>query len=333
MTKTAQNWLDTAYPDKTVSEIKLYVKNSVEELTGELLIEGYTKVERIDFERWDKKVKDKITKVTINNCPQIKKVKFNNNEITEIIFQGTFPNLNWLELPDNKLVKVDVSKLPNLIRLNVTRNPNLTEIEGWENLTKLEIVNLFDTPGLNGKKFKEWRDAINSALGSTSQDGRLPDDWKSKLDDLKNRPTKDDLNNAVKNVEDKFKNHIDPNDKNKLEAAAKDQGMIPKNEFDGVKDELGKWKDKFPNQTPDQVKKEINDLNSKLAAGNSGTSGSGALTPIQLEKINYCDKIASFLRKTKGNAWKDYIDKWEKENTSYIESSKAQIEQVLIKKQ
>jgi len=51
MTKTAQNWLDTAYPDKTVSEIKLYVKNSVEELTGELLIEGYTKVERIDFER------------------------------------------------------------------------------------------------------------------------------------------------------------------------------------------------------------------------------------------------------------------------------------------
>ena len=52
MAKTAQNWLDTTYQDKTVSEIKLYVKeNPVEELTGELLIKGYAEVKKIDFER------------------------------------------------------------------------------------------------------------------------------------------------------------------------------------------------------------------------------------------------------------------------------------------
>ncbi|CFW92859.1 protein of unknown function (L domain-like) [endosymbiont DhMRE of Dentiscutata heterogama] len=294
MTKTAQNWLDTKYSDKTVSKIKLHdQENPVEELSGELVIKDYAKVEVIDFTRQDKKnVKDKITKITIDNCPQVKKIRFNDNGIAEIIFQGVFSNVEWLELLGNNLTKIDLSKFPNLAWLGVVRNPNLTEIEGWENLTKLQSVNLFDTPGLNGKKFKEWKEAINSALGSTSDDP-LPNDWKNKLDDLKNRPTQEDLNKAakdaedkaVKNTEDKFKDYINPNDpaqKDKLEAAAKNQGMVPKNEFDGVKNELGQWKDKFPNKTPDQAAKE------------TGGAGTGAtLTAEQQQKLNDYDKVVA----------------------------------------
>ncbi|CAG8714506.1 26727_t:CDS:2, partial [Racocetra persica] len=174
--------------DKSIKKIELYDENrkakAMEELTGELVIKDYTELEEIDFKRWDKKVKDKITKVTIENCPKVKNINFDNSETTEIIFQGSFPNLARLDLPDNKLTKIDVSKLPNLTNLNIARNPNLTEI----------------------------------------------------TDDLKNRPTQEDLNKAakdaedkaVKNTEDKFKDYINPNDptqKDKLEAAAKNQGM------------------------------------------------------------------------------------------------------------
>jgi len=64
------------------------------------------------------------------------------------------------------------------------------------------------------------------------------------LDDLKNRPTKDDLNNAVKKTEDKFKDYIDPNDKDKLKKAAEDAGigLTQKDIDDAVQKERDKWK-------------------------------------------------------------------------------------------
>ncbi|CAG8593422.1 997_t:CDS:2 [Cetraspora pellucida] len=206
--------------DKSIKKIELYDENRkakvMEELTGELVIKDYTELEEIDFQRWDKKVKDKITKVTIENCPKVKNINFDNSETTEIIFQGSFPNLARLDLPNNKLIKIDVSKLPNLTNLNIARNPNLTEI----------------------------------------------------TDDLKKRPTQEDLNKAVKdaedkavkNTEDKFKDYINPNDpaqKDKLEAAAKNQ--------------------------------VANDLQSRP---NTGSSGTGAtLTTEQQQKLNDYDKV------------------------------------------
>jgi len=313
MTKTAQNWLDTKYSDKTISEIKLDEKSgeSVEELTGELLIKDYTKVEVIDFERWDKKTKDKITKVIIENCPQVKKIKFNNNEIGEITFQGTFNNLSWLDLPDNKLIKIDVSKFPNLSRLNVTRNPNLTEIEGWENFTKLEFFDLFDTPGLNGKKFKEWKDAINSALGGTSKDGSLPKDWNIKLDDLKNRPTQDDLKKAVKNESDKYKDYINPTDpgqKSKLEQAAKDAGFVTKEEYDKVVGE----RDARPNISLPDWTKTMDELNKV-----KGLLGINPAALLPNSWVNWLAKKADLI--TAKNTLKEWTDKFPGKTAQQVE--------------
>ena len=53
MVREVQNWLETKYLDKSASEIRLHERNggTTEELTGELLIKDYPKVEVIDFER------------------------------------------------------------------------------------------------------------------------------------------------------------------------------------------------------------------------------------------------------------------------------------------
>jgi len=149
----------------------------------------------------------------------------------------------------------------------------------------------------------------------------LPNDWKNQLGDLKNRPTQEDLNKAVKKAEDKYKDYINPNnlnnpaDKAKLEKAAKDagfispndleneakkKGMVSKDDYDRVvreRDaranitqqqyqalliELNDWKSKFPGKTPVDVKKEID---SKPATG--GT----VLSPDQQQKLNNYDKV------------------------------------------
>jgi len=295
--ETVQNWLNTTYQDKNVSKIELWNKERGEpgKLTGELKIEGYIKAEEINFERWDKeKFKDEITKVTINNCPQVKKIKFNNNKITEIAFQGTFLNLYWLDLPDNKLAKVNVSKFPNLNRLSVARNPNLTEIEGWENLTKVEFVNLFDTPGLNNQKFNKWKEGINSALGLTPKDSPLPNDWENKLNDLKNRPTQDDLNKAVKdavsNKEKEYKDYINPNDKDKLGKAAKEAGFIDPKDKNAL--EVAARKNGMVSQT------DLDNSNNKVKDYENGLKG----------KLGLNDSSLS--------TWKDEIDKLKKRPTS-----------------
>jgi hypothetical protein len=213
MTKTAQNWLDTKYSNKTVGgKIELHDKNvgEVEELAGELLIENYINVEDIQLERWGKsklgdKLKGKITRITIKNCPKVKELNLSNNEISEIIFEGNFPDLVRLDAADNKLVEIDISKFPNLTLLSIPRNP-ITKIKGLEYSTKLEFINLVDTPGLNGREYGEWKDSIKNMLNIPLTDP-LPNDLKTKLDELANRPTQKKLDEALENERKKVQSY------------------------------------------------------------------------------------------------------------------------------
>ncbi|CAJ0844982.1 9105_t:CDS:10 [Entrophospora sp. SA101] len=198
MTKTAQSWLEAKYSNKTVGgKIELYDKNieGVEELTGELLIENYVNVEEIKLERRDERkhvsfrdrLKGQITKITIKNCPKVKELNLNNNKISEIIFEGEFPDLVRLDLIDNKLSEIDISKIPKLIWLAITRNP-IAKIKGLENSTQLRS-----------------------------------------LDELENRPTQVQLEEAVEAEAKKYEKHIAPD---KLEEEAKNKGMVSKQEYD-----------------------------------------------------------------------------------------------------
>nr|CAG8439296.1 2924_t:CDS:2 [Entrophospora candida] len=135
MSNTAQNWLDTKYKDK----------NGSEELTGELEIKDYVNIQEIRLTRRDKK--GKIEKVVIENCPQVEKIKLDNNEITEIVFKGNFPKLERLDLSNNGLKEIDVSLTPNLNGLNLNRNPDL------ERPTKEELAKAVND---KADEFKEY---------------------------------------------------------------------------------------------------------------------------------------------------------------------------------
>lgn len=270
MTKAAQNWLDAKYPDKTIGgKIELYDKNveGVEELTGNLLIENYVNVEEIDLEHRDKRkgfslsdrLKGKIGKITVKNCPKVKELNLNNNEIKEIIFEGDFLDLDRLDAADNELTKIDISKVLNLTWLNITRNPLLTEVRGLEYSTKLKHVNLYDTLGFNGQDYRKWKDAIKGILNIPPTDpltNTWENDLKTKLDGLEERPTQEQLDEAVKNKGKEFENHIDPDDKAKLEKTAKDKlGMVSKTDHETLKNQL----DARPNIT----KKEWDDYSQR----------------------------------------------------------------------
>jgi len=326
MSNTAQNWLDTKYKDKNSSgKIELYdwTTGNSEELTGELEIKDYVNIEEIRLTRRDKK--GKIKKVVIENCPQVEKIKLDNNEITEIVFKGNFPKLERLDLSNNGLKEIDVSLTPNLNGLNLNSNPDLVEIRGLENLTKLKTLILLDTSGLNGKKFKEWKE----------------------------RPTKEELTKAVNDKADEFKGFIDPKNNEVLAAAARDQGMVPKSELeqangkvkgyeeglktslglgpndplpsdwkdrlDKIKNELDDWKNTFGrDKKPADVKKE---LDSKPATG--GSSGTGAVLP-----DNYTAMVAYLMKSEGSTTWKENLKEWEKKNNYYVEKAKQYLAQV-----
>ncbi|MCE8159301.1 MAG: hypothetical protein I3270_01875 [Candidatus Moeniiplasma glomeromycotorum] len=66
--------------------------------------------------------------------------------------------------------------------------------------------------------------------------GVNPDDSNAdqQMEDLKNRPTKEQLNQAVQAKEEEFKDFINPSDKDEIQAAAEKQGMVSKENYDKV---------------------------------------------------------------------------------------------------
>ena len=485
----AQEWLDKKYPQKnevTISFIKNETVDKIkyEELEGDLEIKDYSNLERILLNS-----AKGISKISIENCPNIKVIIVNDNQITEIKGLDSLTNLRKLNFGDNKIEKIDVIKNVNLKSLIFYGNPkNLQFVNGIKNLTesvflntndtfpittllekasendlkevaeklnllvegksrdeiKKEIIaeieknnqnkekltelskDLFDREGKineselakikdetgkgreyqklvdeeinnpikgedkskidqakltallkeleqvhknaeilddghfsqtkldeilrNLKNFSEeakntlaklgvdnLKEALEAKLGG-SKLSDIPTNLKDliekvknlediikkagidpsspdavqKIEELKNRPTKDDLSNAVKNAEDKFKDYIDPNDKGKIETAARGQGMVSKSELDqangkvkdyeeGLKNSLGlndsslsSWKDK------------ISELKNRPAADQINSAlGLGPNDPLPSDWKDKLDKIKSELDNWKNTFGKD----------------------------
>nr|CAG8570129.1 2919_t:CDS:2 [Entrophospora candida] len=163
----------------------------------------------------------------------------NSEELTGELTIEDYAKVEEINLKENKIKEIDISLVPNLRKLHLARNPNLVEINGLENSTKLEVVNLLETPGLN-------------------------------------------------------------------EEAAKDQGMVSKEEHEKVKQERDARPDTTLKlgETPEKVEKLIKDSQSNPVTGNSGTGT--ALTPELQKKLD------------------DYYNKQEKNNSmADIEAQQA----------
>jgi len=210
MTKTAQSWLDTTYGNKSAGgKIELHSWSpwvDSEILTGDLLIDGYINVEEIEVERWEQgkggKSRGEITKVTVSNCPKLKKLHLESNKIKEIVFKDKLSNLTDLRLGDNQLTEIDISNLPALSVLILPSN-SITDIKGIEYLTNLHVISLANNPGFNGRQYREWGDAIKDILGiplTNPLSNTWKDDLRVKIDGLKNHPGQKELENKIKNL-------------------------------------------------------------------------------------------------------------------------------------
>src|SRR5581483_627695 len=88
----------------------------------------------------------KISKISIENCPNIKVIIVNDNQITEIKGLNSLKNLQKLNFGDNKVEKIDISKNGQLGSLIFYGNPaNLKFIDGIKSLVKLFSLNSTDT--------------------------------------------------------------------------------------------------------------------------------------------------------------------------------------------
>src|SRR4051812_10243278 len=118
----AQEWLDqkvNQIPNKDVIKVlgrkqagvkdEEYLKLEEDEfLKGELKIDGFPNLQIINFGgEFKRNVKGFLTKVTITNCPRVRSVDLNRNEISELDVSG-LNNLTNLYANYNKLEKINV---------------------------------------------------------------------------------------------------------------------------------------------------------------------------------------------------------------------------------
>lgn len=265
MVITAQQWLKNNYNDKTTNDDISLIDKTVggvecEELTGQILIEDYTNTKKINFERQNAgraaKIKGGITKVIIRNCPNLEKIDLDNNKITEIVLEGNFNKLVWLDLIDNDLTSLDIGKTPKLENLNVGNNKNI-RIKGLENLDEFPLIG---SPGVTApicpKYFKVWKDAIRGFLGITGDD--LPDTWQTDLTNklgganLANIPSGQTLASLIANYSSD-KNSL----QNQLTQAQKE--LDGKKDYDAIKAER------------DQLKQQMAEIVNKLGLASGAT--------------------------------------------------------------
>ena len=131
---TAQEWLEKIYGEDKEYVDEIDASKSNEKPIGELVIANYPILETINLKNMG------ITKLTVEECPNVEEITVHNNEITEIVGLENLAELKTLVCGRNQITKLDVSNNLQLVELTVFDNPNI-QIVGLDSISKLEEFN------------------------------------------------------------------------------------------------------------------------------------------------------------------------------------------------
>ena len=159
----AQEWLFRKYPNKeNVTKIKR--EHFTKIIEGELVIDNFPNLKKIDVSVFRQ---GKLTKLKIINCPQLRKLNCENNQLEELIID-------------------DVSR-QNLQKLNYQRNNSELKFD-WKNASELVTSNTLDSSddeqeennseGWNEENESEEKQTKNESLGREEEDNKLADTQK-----------------------------------------------------------------------------------------------------------------------------------------------------------
>jgi len=232
-----------------------------ETLEGELEINGFSNLRVIYLGQFVGAGKGSLTKVIINNCPNVEHIDLYNNEINELDVSN-LAKLKILVISDNNLGKIKVADCENLWSIEAKGNKD-TKIEGLEDLKKLSNIR-FSSAFVPSQELKNWKIVIgpNGLNDILSSGGNINELKLKEYNEAINRPTQEQLNKAVADEKDKYKNFIDPEN---LEAKAREKGMVSAEEFNKRPDiTIDKYNELLKNQKPvgfpDDWEKQLKEL-------------------------------------------------------------------------
>ena len=145
----AQEYLNQKYPNKAEAKDIFFETNYKATQSGDLLIADFPNLTRILL---NNSAKLSVAKLEIRNCPQLSSIRVR-RQINEFVTDN-LPNLTELDLLNNNLTSLDISKFPKLLRLNCDSNSNLTpplqtllqKIQAKEEENQTKITNLEQAP-------------------------------------------------------------------------------------------------------------------------------------------------------------------------------------------
>lgn len=124
-------WLDENYTFENERKKITVLDISKRELKGRLNLKGFVNLKRLNCSD------NQLTSLDLSDCPDLIELKCNNNQLTNLNFLKSVPNLEKLEIQDNKNLHPQSLKilegLDKLEKLNIN-NTNL--VEEWEFLLK-----------------------------------------------------------------------------------------------------------------------------------------------------------------------------------------------------
>lgn len=198
-----------------------------ETLEGELEINGFSNLRVIYLGQFVGAGKGSLTKVIINNCPNVEHIDLYNHEINELDVSN-LAKLKILVISDNSLGKIKVTGCENLWSIEANRNKD-AKIESLEDLKNLSNIR-FSSAFVPSQELKNWKIVIgsNGLSDILNSDETINEDKLKEYKEAKNRPTQEQLDQAVAKEKDNYKNFIDPEN---LENEAKKKGMVSAEEY------------------------------------------------------------------------------------------------------